>query len=607
MDDDWEDSGGNVTSIEKARAMSLQARFKQSERRREQFKQLIMAGCTVGEAMGQIGLSETTYRYWRRTHPRFAAEVESIRQEMLAADDNRQLSHQEKVGFAEARLRFFGTSSPPFQLEVIDAVTSMSPGQILMVLFHPSAGKTQLFEDEANWMLGINPAWRTTIGMNKIEHARQVLGTIKDRMEPASGYDDYIAWGGPFREIGTDRRRQKWSETAFNVARKPPGNKRDASVRAVGISSSVASIRTDRLHGDDIQDKNSKGQTNEIEDRFRQDWLSRPAQEGTTSIYGNRVEEDDVYERLSEDPALTSRRGDRPPIMRVIKLPAIVKEPDPVTGQMVERPLSPWFTMDGLEDMAAKVGPDAWLRNWMQTPELVGRNVHFKAEVIDSCKDVQLWMGPRPGQIVWIGLDPGIKPGITALTAFDVSTGRMILVDQKVDPECGSNEDIMERLEEMVVRCELAGARVMRVVIEAMNFQRGLARDERLKAMALRHGFETLPHMTGINKYDENIGILSMASTFRRKEVVLPYHPDDVLGRLEMDDFSIELRRWRPGKKGTELVQDRVMSAWFVWILWQLHDKVVNDTNTHQFDRQAVQSMFTRSERGLIVPIGGHG
>jgi hypothetical protein len=598
-------SGGNPVALVKARERSVEARYKKSEVRREQFKQLVIAGCTVGEAMGQIGLSATTYAYWRKTHPRFAAEVDAIRQEMLAADDERQLVHQEKIGFAEARLRFFGMSSPPFQLEVINAAEAMTPGQILMVLFHPSAGKTALYEDEMNWRLGIDPAFRTTIGMNKIEHARQVLGTIKDRMEPGAGYDDYIAWGGPFREIGTDRRRQKWTETAFNVARKPLGNKRDASVRAVGIKSSVASIRTDRLHGDDLQDKNSRGQTNEIEDRFRQDWLSRPAQEGTTTIYGNRVEEDDFYERLAEDPALTSRRGDRPPIMRVIKLPAIVKEPDPVTGQIVERPLSPWFTLEGLEDMAAKVGPDAWLRNWMQTPELVGRNVHFKAEVIDACKDVQLWMGPRPGQIVWVGLDPGIKPGITALTAFDVSTGKLILVDQKAFPECGSNEDIMERLEEMVVRCELAGAKVMRVVIEAMNFQRGLQRDERLKRLAELHGFETLPHMTGINKYDENIGILSMASTFRRKEVVLPYHPDDVLGRLAVDEFAIELRKWRPGKRGTELVQDRVMSSWFVWILWQLHDKVVHETNTSQFERHGLQSLFTRSERGLIVPVGG--
>jgi hypothetical protein len=81
----------------------------------------------------------------------------------------------------------------------------------------------------------------------------------------------------------------------------------------------------------------------------------------------------------------------------------------------------------------------------------------------------------------------------------------------------------MQELNAVVHRMNSHGARVTDVVIEAMNFQKGLSRDERLIEMQKHYGFATREHLTGWNKYDENIGVASMVTSFVKQEIELPW------------------------------------------------------------------------------------
>jgi hypothetical protein len=446
-----------------------------------------------------------------------------------------------------------------------------------------------------------------TVGMNKIDHAKKVLGRIKGRMEPDGGYSKFVAEQGPFRETGPGARRQIWSAGYFNVHGKPGGSDRDYSMQAVGATSSLASIRTKHLHGDDLQDTNSSGQTDEIERKFRQDWLSRPADEGITTVFGNRVIDDDFYNRLLEDEELRQPRSNgRPPLLRVIQYPALIKDSDGM-----ERPLWPGrWTLESLEDMMFKVKEPAWSRNWLQRPDLVVKNRHFSAENIKPCYTDRL-LTPIPGGICWIGVDPALG-GRNCIVAADIATGAIRVTGIREAVGLEQNEQIFDELEAEVVRQKVAGAIVPRVIIESKNFQQGMARDERLLSMANSHGFEVYEHLTGINKWDADIGVLSMLFTMKTKEFDFPYgddpHTREMVSQMTNQfyafrtsaDEMIGNRRFR----GNVMRQDMVMALWFIWIHWRMNTKVPVTNEAGWQTRMSGDLRLTPTRPNLIIPVG---
>jgi hypothetical protein len=115
-----------------------------------------------------------------------------------------------------------------------------------------------------------------------------------------------------------------------------------------------------------------------------------------------------------------------------------------------------------------------------------------------------------------------------------------------------------------------------------------------------RYGFAIRSHLTGDNKYDEEIGIASMARDCRLGMVEFPY-AGDARTRYEMDQLIEQLKRWRPHVKGARLRQDRLMALWFGWILWRERRGSESFTpDAFNFSGMPYRPTHT----GLIVPIG---
>ena len=199
-------------------------------------------------------------------------------------------------------------------------------------------------------------------------------------------------------------------------------------------------------------------------------------------------------------------------------------------------------------------------------------------------------------------MDPALG-GINCLIAVQITGDKLYILDIVEDANLARNEQIMDRIEAMVVGLHARGGQVTDLVIETMNFQRGLARDERLREMSERHGFGLREHLTGINKYDADIGVPSMVSTFLKKEMDIAYG-DDERTRDVATSLRHQLLRWRPGIKGNILRQDQVMALWFVWILWQTRRRTVESAapafRTHGLPWKPMNS-------GLLVPAGAGG
>jgi len=542
------------------------------ESNRRLFLEAIETHGKINDSLAIVGVTRSAYEKWRQRIPEFAAKVDAIRLKFAQEGPPEESSGS----FEDFRFEHFGHSSPWFHIAAIDAYEKTPPGNITLILWPPEHGKTTLAEDYFCYKLATNPEFRITVGSEGQDMARKILGRIRSRMEPHGPFPKYVAKYGPFVPQNQSGRKtaQPWGADYFSVFKKNRHDERDYSMVSLGWRSKIAGTRTDHLHIDDIQSRVSLNLTEQMFEIFRQDWLTRPGENGRTTINGTRVGEDDFYERvmlqIDED------------ILKVIRFPAIANnandEPEPLWPEM--------FTMEQLDRIRRKVGEEAWSRNYMQEPSS-SLTATFTDDSIKKCLHPlrSTLHDPPKDCTVYIGLDPALG-GNNCVMAATPHEDKLKILFLREDIGLTRNEQILGIVEDAILRCNKNGASVSDVVIEAMVFQKGLSRDQRLIEMTDQYGFRVREHLTGMNKYDETIGIPSMALSFMRGEIEIPY-ADDAPTRHQADELIRQLKSWRPLMRGTHLRQDRVMALWFIWILWRQR-RAAFQVDTSQFDYKAL-------------------
>lgn len=567
--------------------------YKEAEGRRRMIIQHLRAGCSVSEAVEREGISYFTYASYRQRFPEFGAKCDEARQLAALGSD---------AGFdgsaASFITQFFGHAPTWFQLMFINEMESTPPGNILLVLWPPEFGKTTTFENHASRKLALSPEHRFLVASESRSIAQKILGRVLDRMDPFGPLPEFVDRFGPFGpQQGDGRVRQPWTDVKFRVRGARQTDERDYSMLAVGAGSkNIVSTRTDHAHVDDIQSTTTIGQTNKFVNWFRQDLLSRPGESGITTVCGTRVAEGDFYEALMNDSDLDSS------IMKVIRFPAVITDHD--TGEETSLWPEKW-PLEKLERQKKKVGAEAWDRNYMQNPGVStrGRGT-FDKSIVEPCKDSSrsLSQFPEDRSIVYIGVDPALG-GKNCIVAVEATPDYQLIVRRIVeDIDFKTNSQIISRLNEVIDYCSAEGATVTDVVIEAMAFQKGLIYDENLIELRDYWGFSIRDHLTGWNKYDPDIGVPSMAESFRKQEIVLPYS-EDTYTRFEIDELCRQLYAWKPGVRGNRLRQDRVMALWFCWIMWRERWKKPMASSTFSksgFKRSGLPYRATPS--GLLLP-----
>jgi hypothetical protein len=570
----------------------LNKNYYEANKRRQKVLEMMRAGHPLQEGLDAAGMSRQAYERNRSRFRKWAAAIDTARIRQRAEHGVETLMP------GEFGHRYFGADPAWFQQLFINELHATPPGNILVSIWPPEHGKTTTFENHANEQLALNPNYRITVASEGIHIARKILRRVKDRMEPFGPAPAYVARYGPFApQTGTSRKvSQPWGADYFDVYKKANHDERDYSMQALGWKSSIVSTRCDQLHFDDLQSTKTLTQTDIIEDWFRQDALSRPGEHGITTGAGTRVGDDDFLERLINDDELHAAG-----IIKILIFPAIIVDPD--TGE--ERPLWPErYSLDQLARQKIKVKDEAWDRNYMQNPgaSKKGKGT-FSTEDLERCKrpEHSLEHHPSQGALVYVGLDPALG-GKNCVLAAEITEDNRLLI-RKIRERSGltRNEEIMAELRSVVRWCNETGM-VTDVVIESKNFQQGLSRDERLEEMRREYGFIVGEHLTGINKYADDIGVASMATSFVKQEILLPWAPD-AMTRREIGELIKQLQKWKPGVKGTALRQDRVMALWFLWILWRNRWKG-QATRRQQNGLHRPGLPWKPTESGLVLPRG---
>ncbi len=583
-------------TIDTDRAMSAQgdhSGFRQANAKRAAVLDHLRRGAGLQDALKAGGMSYSTYKRNRERFRVWAANVDLARTNTRAQTGKYDGTPQ---GFVR---HYFGMEYSWHHLAWLQRIALVLPGNILWSLWPPEHGKTTTFVNYANQKLAEDPHHRFTIASEGVNISKKILKRIQHRMEPFGPSPGYVADFGPFApQTGSGRQvGQPWTTEYFDVYKKNTHDEGDYSVAAIGWKTSIVSTRADHLHFDDLQSTKTLAQTDIIEDWFRQDALTRTGEYGINTGANTRVGEDDIHSRIINDEELIESG-----ILDVLKYPAILTDPD--TGE--KRPLWPAkYSIEKLDRMRIKAKDEAWDRNYMQEPGASTKDRRtFTAADVDACKDAafSLTHHCETDSIVYVGLDPALG-GKNCVQAWEIlADGRMLLRKIRERENLVRNEQIMDELKAVVRWCADAGAQVTDVVIEAKNFQAGLSRDERLEEMRREYGFQVQEHLTGLNKYDENIGVASMATSFVKREIVLPDAADD-LTRDTVRELRKQLLAWKPYVKGTKLRQDQVMAMWFAWILWRNRRKGSSTRRQLQGIRRPAMP-FEMTPTGLILPVG---
>lgn len=537
-------------------------RFLKGKARREQYVELRSSGTSHEDALARIGVTHSAYRYWRANYKDFAALVDSLRFPGMAATENTHWTG----GFSDFRRAFFDHQSPWFHELIIQALEQGQPGSVTLITIPPEHGKTTLLEDYCNMKLAFDPLTRITVGSEKQQHSRKVLRRVRARMDEDSQFKTYVHRFGPFRapRKHPQRQSQPWAADWFDVFKKGKHDERDYSMVALGMGSAIAGTRTDLLLADDPQSRKSLNRTDELFDIFRQDWLSRPGAHGKTVVLMTRQGEDDFADRLLNSEILDHH----------IQIPVWDEEkgwlwPD-------------YYDEHQYQTIRRNVGEEAWEHNYMQ----VARPRHtivFTRDVIERGRDGLRTTLHSPENLIGgviIGMDPGF--GVTGLTAAVDTPNQFLILRALKRRNLSGTEAIIAELEDLVAAVHIPHRQpVTDLVIESKAFQRGLLTDARILAMQRAYGFRIHPHETSEQKYDPDFGIPQMVHSLLREEITWPWA--DESSRAELGELEADMYRWRPHRKGTELVQDVLMSCWFPWLLWRNRRRVARTVDTEQF------------------------
>jgi hypothetical protein len=520
-------------------AGELERHGPQAQARKERqsiFLGMIANGRTVKAAAAEVGIAVGTYHSWRKEFPEFRSQVDAIRMGSKTALDTTF-----DGGFISFRKKYFGMDTYWHQREIINAIETAKPGEIVLVNVPPEHGKTTVLEDWCNYMFGMDPNVRITYISEGLAHARKILGRIANRMIDARVAGDYIARFGPFK-VANDRR--PWSADFFRVW-KSDHDERDYSMEARGWKSRIAGTRTDWLLIDDMQSTLSLNQTMRMIEVFRQDMLTRPGREGHIVIVGTRVGIGDIYDALVELELVRPKNH--------ICLPAM-RDGESLCPEMWPKEL--------LEERRRLVGEDVWWRTYMQAPRQ-SMDATFTDDMVTKSLDITRRTGEKSDDMVATvcGLDPALA-GHNALhvAAYNADTYQVLDIDDASG--LARVEAILERVEKMALAYHFDD-----LIVEANAYQKGLGADERLRELSRIYGFRIHTHQTGKNKVDDAIGVARMPNSFIEGSMSIPAADEATNARMLM--LLNQLRGWRADIATRHLIQDQVMAMWFCWLFWQ--------------------------------------
>ena len=576
----------------------------------------LMRGMTVVDAMKSVDLSLKTYERYRRTDKEFAAKCDQARSKAaIVRSEGRTDRDAYDLDFSEFRSRYIGRETYPHQWNLVDVVEGREPRWLhksmtyeqhrpnrVIVNIPPYHAKSQTVTvDYVTYRVCMNPNVKILIVSKNQGQARKFLYQIKQRLTSVQFLNLQLAYGGPDGFKG-----EEWSQDRIRV-KGATADQKDPTIEAIGMEGQIYGSRADLIILDDCVVGTNAGQYEKQITWIQSEVLSR-VKNGLVALVGTRLSPKDLYSEI--------RRGDRyssgtspwtylamPMVLEFAEKPEDWVTLWPKSTQPLEEDSGEEPDEDGLYEAwpgksKSRDGMDAvTLRsdNPARTWELVYQQHGTTSETVfhPTCVWGSVDRRRKPGPLRaggWGHPKSGAEGMVVIASVDPAGTGQaFILVEavHKITKErwvlnawMGHHTTIkwyLDLLEEIRVKYGLH-----EVVVEKNGYSNWLIHDERFTSWCQEHGVRSMPHFTGDNKQDPDLGVASMAGLFgglqqrggdgqedhdKRNIIHLP-DPDYSPGILALID---QLITWEPGISGAKLRQDGPMALWFAELRARVH------------------------------------
>lgn len=525
--------------------------------------------------------------------------------------------------FALFRRRYFGRVSTPWQEAAAYAMLAFletPEKEFVVVNCPPGSGKSTLFtHDIPAWLTCRNRSIRGVLGSTSQPLAARYLRRLMASFEATSPLkcpDDerrlgvaHDAWAtlaadyGPFKP----GKATTWSASAMLVAQAPDRmqGEKEPTWTAVGIESKYIGGRFNVCVWDDVVDPRSVMSVNETL-VLQQDWDSvaekRLEPGGVLVLQGQRLDPSDIYhynlaKEMGEDVEMPHEGCcSAPPGRKYHHIVYRAHDDEHCDGEhtaeakawpegcLLDPRRLPWRELAtemrndmsrylqvyqqqdaDLEDSLVKDiwvagGTDAdgsypgcwdWRRDLCELPE--GLSAKMASLVTVDVSPTQFWAVQW-----WVVVEPAVGQGapywyLMDLEGRKMQSGQFLDYDTRTGAHTGLMEEWMARSWQMKVPIRF-------VVVEINAAQRFLFQYQHVREWQARWRAQIVPHTTGRNKSDPQLGVGQLGHLFRNGLVRFPGLPSSQQARWKSLRLIDEAKKWRPGAKTRD---DQVMAFWF--------------------------------------------
>lgn len=587
----------------------------------------IQQGRTVREAMAEVGRSEKTYEYWKKTDEKWYRELRLLRDIRSASKD----ANRERVvsSFEDFRREYLLTETFPHQSRWIDILEGREPRDLhpnmvyepgdpnyILITTPPEHAKSSTITmDWITYRLCKDPNERVIIVSATQALASKMVYGIQQRLTHPRYSKLQIAFAPA---EGFNGPNSTWrQDMVYFDSEARDGIEKDPNIQALGFGGQIYGSRASIIVCDDVTTLKEAHTHDKQRSWLNQEAITRLGPGGRLIIAGTRVAAVDLYSELRNPDNYTD--GESP--WTYLSQPAVLEYADDPKDWVTLWPHSdrPWGGIDPVqlangyyprwdgEHLAKRRRLMGDERIWglVYQQQDVGEDAIFPAKEVRACVNGRRNHGlmdgdnqyhERPegmnGLYTVCSMDPAMAGETAAITmAVDIKTGKRFVLDAtrlRAPTPQQMRQVIYDWTDKYKPQCW---------VIEKNAFQLFLTRDEEIRIYLANRGCSMQEHYTSNNKIDPDFGVASLAPLFSNRLISLPsaHNCEGVKALVE------QLIIWRPGVKGSKLIQDLPMALWFAELkVREAMDQALGKSASHYTSKYTPRYRQAKQQFALV-------
>lgn len=448
----------------------------------------------------------------------------------------------------------------PYHLKWIRSIlVAFATGGKQMILSPPRHGKSELLIRFVVWLIAMFPNIRIGWFCSAKDIAGLMLGAVKDHLE--NNVELIAAALPPFEAFKPLRSQGRpWSAKEIKVRQQSHVGQKSSSMLALGITSKFLSRDLDLIIIDDMEDYDSTRElgSRKYNKRKLVEINTRKEEHTAEVLIASRQHPDDIPQSVLQlegtelawkiivERAHDDTCGLDPDDYDAHVDCMLFPEVRSYRWLMEKKAEADLLGEPGLFDMQYQNDP-------IPTEGIVFDMTKIRKRALNPSRDIGV-EGLGAGRMV-AGLDPASR-GTQAAFAWHFVPGKLSMIDLETQ-KAGGFAGALQIMEEWAVNYEIRDWYYEDNAQQAEFFQ-----DPRVRELKTKYGLTILPHTTGKNKQDPELGISSMAPWYHLGMIDLPYGTVEARRKVEM--LLGQLKLWTSDgvvRKG--VLTDIKMAHWF--------------------------------------------